>query len=175
MSSIPLFLRSFGIRIFWKSLDAASGKRWPIFAIRPKPGHSREKTTGGLPGGQGFLTSVPWWDEPAENAQLLKEFGLETTKKLPMLLVFAQLPSGDLIQIQCPFLAKSEEGAYKSLKDILDKIEGAIAKVTADNVKNTQEIFNLIQSEIGQYALIQKAEKAISLGQWIKSVFGLFS
>lgn len=69
---------------YWSSLDELSGNNWAVFCIKPEAG--RLDYADSRPGQLGLM--IPVWKEPEENMSLLEEFEIDSTRDLPLLLVF---------------------------------------------------------------------------------------
>ena len=166
---------------FWKALDKISGERWPVFAIRPYRGRRRRLPENDRPLTTiGLLVAITNWDEPSknrwvepsQNEHLLKEFGLDDTEALPLLLVFTELPSGEILQMQCPFAeGESEANCFVALKTVIQTVADAISQVTKENLGNSEEIFHLMKNALGQHMFLKKAKKVVSFAEWVKSLF----
>lgn len=71
---------------YWTAFDKISGPHWIIFSIRPHQG----KMVDPSPPPDTMARMVPIWEEPSKNGELLEGFELESTKNLPILLVFTE-------------------------------------------------------------------------------------
>jgi len=171
----------------WEALDEVSGPRWVVFAIRPAEsegtfGHLVKVVTqkvlnlahDRIFGADTFTTvleAIPKWTQAKQNLRLLKKFRIDCSE-LPMLLIFTELKTGDVLQIKWPFSAKNEETAFTSLKEILKKGAKAISQVREQYVKGNEEVFNLLQAEKIQYTFLRRAKKAMALIELLKTLSG---
>jgi hypothetical protein len=70
-------------KTYWDALSENSGLNWKIYAIKPTQWTStfdNPRQTMGL--------MIPIWKEPSANKGLLDFFGIESTERLPMIVLF---------------------------------------------------------------------------------------
>ena len=159
---------------FWKALDAASGPRWPIFSIRPKPGRHTLEIPAGRDGALGFLIPIHRWHEPSENRQLLRTFGIEDTSQLPLLLVFAQHSRKGVLQTAIKISGDDVDTCYASLRTAIDLTANAVKNVHEENIKSTFEVYNLMEGALQQQIWFRRIKKSIAFAEWLKSVGSFF-
>lgn len=160
---------------FWKALDAKSGKRWVIFSIRPEKGKTVMQLPKPIPGLIQMLVAIPEWREPAHNVELLSLLGLDDTQELPILLVFAQPTGGDLLRAIFKISGDTPEQAYASLERAVTAASNAIKNVTAENIKNTFEIFNLVDSAATQEVTLQRFKSVLRLIPYAEKIQKILS
>lgn len=155
----------------WASLGSVSGPRWPIFALRPKSGRYTSFPPTGF--ALNSLIELPTvWEEPLENQIVLKELGVEDTSKLPLLLIFTKLRSGSIGQIYWRFKpGDNVEECYKSLRDTIESARSAIDQVTAENIKNNDEVLELMRTAHLQHRILEFASNIPTLASWAKELF----
>ena len=115
------------------------------------------------------------WEEPFDNYELLGALQLDSTIGLPVLLIFAAGPEGEVMCASFDIRGESADASYKSLSEAINRIADAIKDVTPENVKNTEEIYNLMANALMQHIWFSRVKTALSFAQWVKSVFSLFS
>ena len=121
---------------YWLALNELTGKDFAVFSIRPEKGrHSVPKFPMGSMG-----MMVPIWVEPKENREIIKLFELESTQKLPMLLLFTEV-NGSYLSIQLPLKDSSVDVAYKTIKDQLEFSCRAISEVRRENYRNPEGLY----------------------------------
>jgi hypothetical protein len=168
----------------WAALDKITGQRWVVFAVRPDERNKSEKPSSGLVrraldyvSARIFFSNVrpvvqpiPTWSSPQDNLKLLEKFQV-SEDDLPLLLVFTELPSKELLQMQWHFAAENEDKAFNALKTVLEKCTRAVAQVQSENIKNNEQIFNLMVNERINYRVIKGVKKGLSIFEWLKSLF----
>ena len=160
---------------FWSALDSTSGLRWPVMAIRPKPGTTTTGYPNFPPGTIGMMVMITEWHEPRENQELLETFQIDDTSHLPLLLVFTELPSGEIAQLQWRFEAgNTTEECFKSLNSVLQTAQEAISQVTAPHIKSNEAVMNLIRNAHLQVKIISGLKKGLSIGTWVKDLATTF-
>lgn len=155
----------------WAALDRVSGTRWPIFTLRPKPGRYSPAPSSAF--ALNSLIQLPEvWIEPPENQLALEELGVADTSRLPLLLIFTQLRTGAIGQICWQFESgDSVESCYKSLSAVIESARSAIDQVTSANIKNNDEILELMRTAHLQYRLIKRAAAIPTLAGWATELF----
>ena len=127
---------------YWKAFDNVSGPLWAIFSIRSKQGYYEYPKS---PEGTCALM-VPIWKEPNDNLELLKEFEINSTKDLPILVIFSKDKDDNILKQTIKLDDSSSDKAYSSIKKSLELVTKAIVKmmmpfkdkvltITADNGK----------------------------------------
>lgn len=165
----PLIVKLLRDEDYWKALDKNSGLRWPLFSVRAALGQTTIEIPRSKPGVMTLMRSIPIWNEPSQNENLLQFFGMEDTRDLPLLLVFMESFDGEILRISFKISGDTVEASYKSLNMAIQVIVGAIDRVTEENIKNTAEIFALMSSAHSQHVLVEKGKKVLSIVEWIKS------
>jgi len=123
----------------------------------------------------GFLVAIPKWHEPSQNLHLLEAFQITDTRALPMLLVFTELPSGQIVQLRWRFEAgENEAECLKSLTTVVKAGRAAINAVTDDHVKSNEEVFYLIKNAHVEYKIMKGLKAACSVGKWVKELVATF-
>lgn len=121
---------------YWLALNEVTGNDFAVFSIRPKKGgHSMPKSPMGSMG-----MMVPIWVEPKENQEIIKIFELEDTRKLPLLLLFAEI-NGSYVSIQLPLKDSSVDVAYNSIREQLECSCRAISAVRRENYNNPRGLY----------------------------------
>ena len=156
---------------FWKALDSISGNNWPIFAVRPLrkgnyslPASSRSDIISYM---------VPTWVEPKTNMQVLRDFGLEKTNRLPLFVAFMWDDTDELNQVAIPIEGKNTDAVYNSIEEIVKVITKAEAEVLPQ-YKGTVNVFRNIVTELNamkfRHTVIKRGKIACRLSEFF-SVF----
>ncbi len=66
---------------------------------------------------------------------------------------------------------ESEEGAFKSLKTILEECAASISEVQAKYIKSDEQIFNLLKTAKVNFQVLKGLKKGITIVEWLKSHF----
>jgi hypothetical protein len=160
---------------YWNALHAKSGPRWPIFSIRPKEGKVVTRFPESHQGMMTFMVPIREWHEPGQNQKILEALEIENTSELPLMMVFAQGPKGEVLRVVFKITGGSAEECYESVSTAVDVVADAVKNVAEENIKNTYEVFNLMESALNQHILFQRIQQGVSFAEWVKSVFSLFS
>ena len=152
---------------YWKALDEVSGSKWPVFSIRAIGG--RYETPSPPPVVAAFM--VPIWKEPAANKQLLEVFELDSTKNLPVLVVFTLDDQEQLYRTVVKLEDESPESAFKSLKEVLRAVADAVGGVAPENLPHGPGVMaavNLRLEDLGSRARLKKAYSLLKeLKSWL--------
>ncbi len=148
---------------YWNSLDEISGPHWAIFSIKPQQGQY------GFPNFPrdtiGFL--VPVWKEPAANKPILEVFGIKSTEKLPLFVVFTQ-SNDEILKIELNIEDDTIEKAYNSLKKHIEVVTEAVHRIDSQYKKNAEGVFNAIKMNIDAHKNWETFKKGIKLIHWLK-------
>ena len=69
---------------YWASLDARSGLKWKIYAVKPKQGvYKYPESRLGV-----MNMMIMIWNEPADNIPMINFLGLDDTKDLPIIFFY---------------------------------------------------------------------------------------
>ena len=156
---------------FWNALNSLSGANWPIFAVRPLrkgnyslPASSRSDIISYM---------VPTWVEPKTNMQVLRDFGLEKTNRLPLFVAFMWDDTDELNQVTIPIQGKNTDAVYNSIEEIVKVITKAEAEVLPQ-YKGTVNVFRNIVAELDamkfRHTVIKRGKIAYRLSEFL-SVF----
>ena len=148
---------------FWRSFHEISGPEWGIFSIKPKKGYFGYPELG--QGQIGFM--IPIWREPCENTMLLNEFNLESTKDLPLFVIFTHL-GNEILQVQIKIDDSSIDKTYASIKEMIKVVSSAIKNIILENYKNPEGVFSALQLAINNYKEMKRIKKGISFHLWMK-------
>jgi len=155
---------------FWKALDTKSGKHWVIFSIRPEKGHTVTRLPESLPGVIQMMRMIHEWREPVHNLKLLTLLGIPDTEALPILLVFAQPKEGDLLRAAFSISGASSDETYASLERAVTAASNAIKNVRPENLKNTFEVFNLVDAAAKQEVALQRFKSLARLIPYVEKI-----
>lgn len=170
----PYFVKVLRDEDFWRALNTKSGDRWAIFSIRPERGELVTRFPEAPPGMMQMMIPISEWKEPRENRRLLEALELENTSELPLLVVFAAGPDAELLRAVFKLSGRSEEECYGSLEKAIVAAANAIKDVTKDNIKNTTEVFNLMDAACRQEIFLARTKKVVAVGTWLKSLIKAF-
>ncbi|MCL4873565.1 hypothetical protein KJ039_05750 [bacterium] len=151
---------------YWTALDEISGPRWAIFSVRAKAGFYEMPSP---PPGM-ICMMIRVWKEPHENKLLLKEFEIESTEKLPQLLIFAEGENGEILKETIRLDDSAPEKAYESLKNGIKVVSEAIRNVSPENLKSAEGVYAAVNLSISNYKQWQRIKKGISFVKWIKEL-----
>lgn len=155
---------------FWRSLDSISGDNWPIFAARPLQ-QGYYQTSGGGQGYIGFL--VQTWIEPKENETIIKDFGLDDSKDLPLFVAFMWDDEDNLHEVTIPIEGKNTDEVYESLREIVDAITRVEAEILPQ-YKRTENVFRNVESEIKAKKFKRRVVKGVEIAKKLKDFFSVF-
>ena len=121
----PLVIKVLNDDDLWNSLDEISGKRWPIFSIRPfKKGSYKKKW---------FWEKEKKWVEPKENLKYLEKLGIDDSEIIKF--------------IQCPITGKNKYETYDSIKGIVETISKAEKNILPENRKS-EAVFREVKGSL---------------------------
>lgn len=136
---------------YWKALDEISGENWIIFAIKPKVGSLEYPDIPPSPPGRTvFYDMEPIWEEPSENKELLSLFGVESTRMLPLFVVFVFVED-KYFTINMKIKDNRVEDGFNSLKYAVCTVKKAIDQIDPKNWKNDLGVFGSIEMQIGHH------------------------
>lgn len=151
---------------YWTALDEWSGPQWAVYSTRAIKG------VCGFPempkGCSGYM--VPVWKEPRENKKIIDVFEIDSTERLPLLLVFAKDDDGEILKNEIKIPCSSVEEAYNSLKDELSKVSQAIKVVGPKNLNNSLGVHSAVTFAIQNKKDWDQLKNGIQIWQWLKSV-----
>ena len=163
----PFLIKCLRDEDYWKSLDLASGQKWIIFSVKPKPGSYETPKTP--KGGFGFL--VPIWKEPADNEKILNYLNIESTKDLPLLFVMHLNKAGEMLMSAIKIAGKTPEETYVNLQNLILELTAVIERVKEENYENSDAIFNLIKGKIESLIFFEKAKGNLNKWKEFKDIF----
>ena len=150
---------------YWKALNERSGNQWIIFAAKGSPG--RYEILPPRPGTLAMMRAV--WREPAENRELLKAFGLESTERLPALAIFAEGENGTIEQTLIRLSDAPVDAAYDSLRSVFDLISEALRQVEGENLREGTRAFYAVRYAVKGYRERQVIVRTLSVWRWLRS------
>lgn len=153
---------------FWLALNELSGPDWAIFSIRPKQGTYSMPDFYPEPGV--FYQLVQVWKEPQENKELLEYFGIESTKRLPLLIVFTHDENNEILKIEWELDDSTVDTSYKSLSTGIKTVREAINNVDPRYKKYANGLYRAINGAIGHEKNITKIKKGIDFFSYLKSL-----
>lgn len=152
---------------YWQSFNNISGIRWGIFAIKLKIG------TYEIPDSDDkymhFITTV--WVEPETNKRILKEFGIENSKDLPLFVIYTYDENQDIIWLNLKLNDTSVETAYNSIKESISLMTESINKIHSESLNNTFEIFQILRTKLYNHKEMKLIKKGIKYLPWLGNLF----
>ena len=155
-------------RDFWKALDEQSGTEWAVFSIQPKQGSFGFPDCNPEPGV--FYQMVPVWREPNENKELLDYLGIDSTKNLPLLVLYTHGEDDEILKITWRINESSKDKAYQSLSQGVKVIRKAIDGVKSENKKYSEGVFRAIEMAVNYETTIQRIKKGMGFYAYFKSL-----
>ncbi len=150
---------------YWQALDEISGPRWAVLAVRANKGQYGFPDLG--PGQIGMMYMV--WKEPRANKELLETFEINSTEKLPVIVVFAQDQGGEVYRTILKIDDSSEENAFTSIKEILATVANALEKVDEDNLQKGVRAYHAVGYSISNYKEWKMLRRGFKTLERIKS------
>jgi len=154
---------------YWEALNEISGHKWAVFSIKVKPGYYSLPSSP--PGSMSFM--VPVWKEPSENKPILEMFGINSTKVLPLLVVFTQDADDNILKIELKIKDDTIEEAYNSLKKHIYTVTESVERINDQYKKNSDNVFNAVKMSVEAQINWERFKKGIELAKWIKEIFTL--
>ena len=164
----PYVVKVLQDNVFWNALNSISGSNWPIFAVRPLR-EGEYVTKGGGMNSIGFLVST--WKEPNENLQVLSDFGLCSSKNLPLFVAFMWDDSDELNEVAIQIRGTDKDSTYHSLEEIVKVITRAENAVLPE-YKQTVNVFRNVKTELES---LNFKFKAIQRGKIAKRIADFLS
>ena len=155
---------------FWNALNSISGSSWPIFAVKPLR-KGEYVTKGGGGNGIGFL--VYTWKEPNENLQVLSDFGLTSTEKLPLFVAFMWDDNDELNEVAIQIRGTDMDSTYHSLEEIVKVITGAVNAVLPE-YKQTVNVFRNVKTVLESLDFKYKAIRRGKIAKRIADFLSVF-
>lgn len=149
---------------YWRAIDEVSGPKWAVFSIKPNQGHFELPSS--QPGALSFL--VPVWKEPNDNKQILQDFGIMSTKDLPLLLVFTRGARDEILKLSLNIKDENVELAYTSLRKAIEIVTRAVDQIDPKYLKNSEGVFYAVDMAVGDFKKWELFRKGIDLFLWIK-------
>ena len=150
---------------YWDALDEISGKKWAIFSIKPLVRKlKRDPFQSNI-----ISNMIPIYEEPFMNKKLLRDFNIQDTSSLPMLLVFWKKENGHTDQITYSLSGDSVETLYKDLNRIVSAITETIERITPENMTETARIFQEVLGTVKYKATWRTIAKSINILERLKS------
>ena len=149
---------------YWKSFNIISGTRWLVLSARIVEGHREvpQMQVGAL----GSL--VPAWLEPPENKALLEEFGLETSRDLPLLLLFTwDQDTKQVLQLRIEIKDDTVDVAQKAVREVICRVTEVIERTDPKYRNNAQELIALVDTEELSVKARAFLRKAVPFAKWI--------
>lgn len=91
---------------------------------------------------------IPVWKEPSANKELLADFELESTSRLPLLVVFALDASGNVRRSLLKLSDESVQDAYNSIKSALATVQQTLEKISPENLPVADRVFEGVSYQL---------------------------
>ncbi len=150
---------------YWQALDEVSGPRWSVFAVRAAPGSWGFPSLP--PGVIGMMRQV--WKEPSANKELLSAFELDSTKELPVLVVFSEDADGTVFRTALKIPSESVANAYDALRSMFQKIATALDIVQDEFRRDGSQAFHAVSYTIRDYKEWQRLKRGAELLRILRS------
>lgn len=119
---------------------------------------------------------VPSWKEPNENKKYLDFFSLKNSKDLPCFIAFKFNDDGTIEQVVYKLNNDSEQGAFESLKTIVELITHTENQILPE-YKHTDAVFNNVKKDVESYVLrkglVEGAGKILRIKEAISSLLSV--
>ncbi len=159
---------------FWKALNTTSGPRWPIFSIRPAQGCNTTTWPKSHSNAMQAMIQIHKWHEPAENKKLINFFNIKDTSDLPLFIIFAKGSDGEVLQAKFKISGDNADECFNSLHKAVAVAAEAIKDVHEENIKNTSEVFSLMEGALQQHVGFCRIKKGLNFATWVQSIGSLF-
>lgn len=131
---------------FWNALNSISGSNWPVFAVRPM----RERQTKAPllqtnSGTMGFMVVTA--EEPQSNMPIIKDFGLDNSRDLPLFVAFMWDESDNLNEVTIPIQGDSVDTVYHSIEEIVRAI-ARVEDTILPEYKGSVNVFRNVKMEL---------------------------
>lgn len=153
---------------FWLALDEISGTEWVIFSIKPKKTSPNKSSIKRKPGALYKMISID--KEPVENKELLDYLGINSSCRLPLLVLYTHDEDGEILKIEWKIDEESKDSTYNSLRRGIQLIRQAVDGVHDENKKYSEGVFRAIEMAVDRDIKIQRIKKLTTLYIQIKSL-----
>lgn len=150
---------------YWLALHELTGENFAVFSVRPEKG--RYEFPKFPPGVIGMMFKI--WKEPRDNQKLLDLFEIESTEKLPLLILFTEV-DGRYLSIQFMIDDTNEADAYNSTKEHLEFACSVISGIKKENYDNPEGIFAALSIHNDQRKAWRIINNGINLYEYIKGL-----
>jgi len=150
---------------YWLALHELTGENFAVFSVRPEKG--RYELPKFPPGVIGMMVKI--WKEPIDNQKLLNLFEIESTEKLPLLLLFTEI-NGEHLSIQFKINDTSETEAYNTTKEHLEFACSVISGIKKENYGNPEGIFAALSLQNDQRQAWKIVKNGINIYAYIKGL-----
>ena len=161
----PYVLKVLGDEDLWNAIDEISGKRWTIFAVKPKRGRQVIIANDPIK----MLSAI--WKEPRDTKKVLKKLEITSSKELPLFVVFTSDIDGNVIKCVVRIKGYTKEAIYESIRLIVNTVTNTIEKITQENLKFNENVFREVAGSIDYYSFWERASYWLRLIERIKSWF----
>lgn len=122
---------------YWSSFDEDS-KGWLIFSVKPL-----ERPIFPEPPPGPIYEMVPVWKEPNANKEFIKFFELESTRELPLFIIFA-IVEGEIQKFPFRIDDSTVDAAYDSIRNIIKDVTAALNGIETQYLK-TSNVLGVIE------------------------------
>jgi len=146
----------------WKALSKVSGEKFYIFSVKPKKGSMQIPK---MPEGMlGMMVNI--WHEPNDNEQLLEYLDIESTKDLPLFVVFTYVGQY-LLYRRMKINESNLYVALEQLKEIFHQIRDVTEKIHSEYDEHEAQVHDKISVILQKYNFWKQVK---SIGGLIKTV-----
>ncbi|MDH4035495.1 MAG: hypothetical protein OEV80_17005, partial [candidate division Zixibacteria bacterium] len=138
-----------------------------IYAIKAKQGSHRMPRVPR----ETVSMMVPVWKEPAENRELLDDFGIDSTQYLPMLSVFGESEDGEgtILNKNVKLVDSSVEDAFAKLREVFLIISEAAEKISAEYMNDNIRAYTAVEYALKGYNELQSVKRVAKIWKALKS------
>ena len=154
-------------REYWRGLEEATGPLWAVFATRLLPQYLATEG-GGPPGTMGMMVAV--YRDPADNLEVLTDFGMRDSSDLPCLVVFVTDENGDVYSSRYRIDSSSAETAYASMTHVGELVARAVGKMDPENRTSATGIRNAVFRALRDDADAQLLKKGFNVYRMLKDL-----
>jgi hypothetical protein len=152
---------------YWLALDEVSGPRWVVYAARAAQGHLEWPKV--RPGALGLM--VPVWREPRENLELISGLGIDSSRDLPSLLVFACDEKDRVWRRFVKLSDASVLAAYDSLKVAMADVALALEQMSDKYRRVDARAFHVVGYRLDSRREWELMKTAVSAWEWLRSMW----
>ncbi|MES9834533.1 MAG: hypothetical protein ABW139_20060 [Candidatus Thiodiazotropha sp. DIVDIV] len=168
---------------YWDSFDVLSGKHWMVYAIRKDSADMKTAIKNlviselqdtlnlVIPDDNeisGFIKSIG--NRISQTKSIMQVLEISESEKLPLLLLFSQDPSGDIMKLTLPIKDETIENTYDCIRQYFLVISAAAENISAENRKNPEGVYGAIHLAIDHHTNWERLKNSFNLLKVIRSL-----